>query len=231
MQTRPEDKPKLIALSVSIVLVICLFCRLVIPRMLINNAVNAPAQQHIAAASVSAVAPAVPTVEKPNAAAVPTVTSTATPADPFWRPLALAMKSPRIEETRVAKPVTAPVPPVDLGTPLHTKPVSVTVAPIAPPPLPDVEFQGTVRDETAMAVLRVGGQTRFMQEGEMLEGGWSLVRIQTNSVLLRQGSREVVLTLGQSHIQEAQPTSPAPAPVSEGMAGTLPPFRTVALKP
>jgi len=101
------------------------------------------------------------------------------------------------------------------------------LAPIAPPPLPEVALQGIVQDETAIAVLDVGGQVRFLKAGEALEGGWVLKSIQTATVVLRQGRREVVLTLGQTLPKE----TPREIPGERGLANTLPPFHSVILTP
>ncbi len=256
MKFRPEDKPKVAALGISIVLVLCLFGRLVIPRLLINNTVNAPVARASAAVAArpsaasgtlpavatgtpagNAIAPPIGSVPilpagvhpgatlagKPVLPGAAPVAVAARAADPFWRPLAVAMQPPKIDAYH-GKPATPSIAPSS-----ETRPAlaPISVPPIAPPLLPEMELQGTVLDETAIAVLRVGGQTRFMQEGDLLEGGWALVRIHGSAVLLRKGRREIHLTVGQWRPQEMSPVNAN----AVGLTGAPPAFQASARIP
>ncbi len=257
MNVKPDERPKVVVLAIGIVLVLCMFGFTVVPRLLPHGphgelligshrstssataTTQAPARANVSttAANVSTIgagtapftagtAPAAGTV-----AATPIPVPTATATDPFWRPLALSLKANKSNIVPVRPPV------VGLPKPSAFKPGSlpnsgsVKLAPIAPPPMPEVALQGIVQDDTAMAVLEIGGQSRFLKAGETLEGGWVLTRIQTATVVLRQGKREVVLTLGQSLPKEAPSMILQENRDIRGFAQTLPPFHTVTLQP
>ncbi len=230
MQIPPEERPKIIALSVGIVVVISIFCTIVVPRLMPHGPNGGPPVASTPAPTTGSPTPAPPSptgISAPAeaAAAIPGQTPAAKATDPFWRPLALSLLPPKMTVSTVRKPdsgLTATSTPGFPSSAGHGK-----LAPIAPPPLPEVALQGIVLDDTAMAVLSVGGQVRFMKAGEVLEGGWVLFSIQTATVVLRQGSREVVLTLGQTLLKE----TPQENKSTRGVAETLPPFHSVTLQP
>lgn len=238
MQIPPEERPKIIGLAAGIGLMICVFCVTVVPRLLPRgphgellhgSPPTAAAAQPRAAPTQSAGTAATAGAGPPTSVVVeiPSPRPSATAIDPFWRPLALSLLPPKMTTTPVHPPVTGlsststPNP----AFPGHSG--SGKLAPVAPPPLPEVELQGIVQDETAMAVLAIGGQVRFLKAGEMLEGGWVVSRIQTATVVLRQGTREVVLVLGQTHLKEAVQDNKG----LRGVADSLPPFHSVTLEP
>ncbi|MCW3055023.1 MAG: hypothetical protein JWN14_4193 [Chthonomonadales bacterium] len=239
----PADRQKVMLLGAAIVLVICLFSFTVVPRLLPHG----PQGQLLVgggSAPVAAASPSAPTITPANSVAatspllpptdeiitIPVAPSAST--DPFWRPLALSLQPPKSNFAPV-KPVG--LPPIGAGkmspgifggrsgpgTPL---------AAIPPPPMPDVSLQGIVQDGTAMAVLQVGGQARFLKAGEKLMGDWYIAEIQTATVILKQGKREVTLTLGQT-LQKDPPPLPAETRDLRGLATTLPPFHNVTLEP
>ena len=261
MKIKPEERPKVVGLAIGIALVLCLFGVNVFPRLLPHGPhgeLLLGANRPTTSASTTAPLPAVTTPPTPaagssssvgaaattaaggavaakspagTAATAQALVPTATTPDPFWRPLALSIQAQKPNSVPVRTPV------VGLPKPSVFKPgfsptsSPVKLAPIAPPPMPEVALQGIVQDETAIAVLEVGGQTRFMKAGETLEGGWSLSRIQTATIVLRQGRREVILTLGQSLPKEAPAVVPQENRDMRGIAQTLPPFHTVSLQP
>jgi len=240
----PEDRQKVMLLGAAIVLVLCLFSFTVVPRLLPHGpqgqlligggsapvATAAPPSEPTVtrANSVATTAPLVPPTEE--IISIPVAPSAST--DPFWRPLALSLQPP--------KSMFAPTKPS--GLPPIGKTASGTfggrsgpgapggLAVIPPPPMPDVSLQGIVQDGTAIAVLQVGGQARFLKAGEKLEGGWYVAAIQTATVILKQGKREVTLTLGQA-LQKDPPPLPAETRDLRGLATTLPPFHNVTLEP
>ena len=233
MQIPPEERPKIAALSAGIVVVICLFGFTVVPRLLPRGP-NGELLHGSTPTVAAARPPAVPTLPAgspgsatPSAvvAEIPSPVPSATATDPFWRPLALSLLPPKMSVAPVRK--RDPGPSSSSTSGFGGRSGFVKVAPVAPPPLPDVELQGIVQDETAMAVLAVGGQVRFLKAGEALEGGWFLARIQTATVVLRQGQREVVLTLGQTLLKE----TPQESKPVRGVADSLPPFHSVTLEP
>jgi len=243
LKINPEERQKVLLLGGAIVLVICLFGFTVVPRLLPHG----PQGQLLVgggSAPVAAASPPAPTVTRANsvAAAAPLLPPTdevisvpVAPAgfnDHFWRPLALSQQAP--------KSIFAPnrpsgLPPnaggkASLGTVGGSSGAGKTLAAIPPPPMPDVSLQGIVQDGTGMAVLQVGGQARFLKAGEKLEGGWYVAAIQTATVVLKQGKREVTLTLGQT-LQKDPPPLPAETRDLRGLATTLPPFHNVTLEP
>jgi len=240
----PEDRQKVMLLGAAIVLVICLFSFTVVPRLLPHG----PQGQLLVgggSAPVAAVSPSAPTITPANSVAkasplmpsteeiisIPVAPSAST--DPFWRPLALSLQPPKANFVPT-KP-NGGQPPIAAGRMLPgafggPSGPGKTLPFIPPPPMPDVSLQGIVQDGTAMAVLQVGGQARFLKAGEKLEGGWYIAAIQTATVILRQGKREVTLTLGQS-LQKDPPPLPAETRDLRGLATTLPPFHNVTLEP
>jgi hypothetical protein len=234
MKMKPEERPKIIALAAAIVLVLCLFGFTVVPRLLPHGPngelLSGSAAASAAAPPVAAASP-LPSAAPPIASAAPTIaggTPTPTPGpanDPFWRPLALSLLQSKQNSVQPRK--TTPTLPSLTQPGFSPASGRLKLAPIMPPPLPEVELQGIVQDETAIAVLSVDGQSRFLKTGESLEGGWTLLRIQTSAVVLRQGKREVVLILGQPRQKE----TPQGTPDRKGIAETLPPFHTITLQP
>lgn len=234
MHISPGDRPKLIALTAGIVVMLCLFCVTVVPRLLPRGPNgellhgSAPMASTASAASPSA-HPAGPTpIAPPVIGAVkeaPSAQPSSTTTDPFWRPLALSLLPPKM----TAFPVRRPDPALSViaHPDFHSRPAAVKLAPVGPPPLPEVELQGIVQDETAMAVLAIGGHVKFLQIGQTLGGSWVLVRIEASTVVLRQGRREVVLMLGQTLQKETPPQSLD----VQKVADTLPPFHTMTLEP
>jgi hypothetical protein len=237
MKINPEERPKLILLSLGIVAMLCIFCVTVVPRLMPHGPNGGPpvaSTPAVTSAPQLAVAPTPSAATNPGAAisgAPETAIPASTANDPFWRPLALSLLPANQNLAPVRKPTTV----VSAKTDFRLLPGGIKVASIAPPSLPDVELQGIVQDETAMAVLSVGGQARFMKAGETLEGGWILSRVQTATVVLRQGRREVVLTLGQTMPKEIPPKEslfkealPEHLDVRK-VAETLPPFHATLL--
>lgn len=263
LKIKPEERPKVIMLAASIVLVLCIFCFTVIPRLLPHGPngellIGAAASAHATPASTSSPAPvasARPTMTAPvggattagatptpnaNGMAAPLLTGSTEVADPFWRPLALANAQKGGSASPQSKPTPPPpAEPHPTGKAAGFSPVAggtpIQLPKIAPPQLPDVELQGIVQDDAAIAVLNVGGQTRFLKAGQPLEAGWVVARIQTASVTLKQGLREVTLTLGQTMQKDPAVSTPKETPQetvgSHRLAETLPPFHSVSLQP
>jgi len=236
----PEDRQKVMLLSAAIVLVICLFSFTVVPRLMPHG----PQGQLLiggGSAPVAASSPSAPTVTPANSVArtsplvppteeiisIPVAPSAST--DPFWRPLALSLQPPK-SMFASAKPNVPPIGKTSPGTFGGRSGTGTPLAAVPPPPMPDVSLQGIVQDGTAIAVLQVGGQARFLKAGEKLEGGWYVAAIQTATVILKQGKREVTLTLGQA-LQKDPPPLPAETRDLRGLATTLPPFHNVTLEP
>jgi hypothetical protein len=246
MKIKPEERQKVLLLSAALVLVFCMFGFTVVPRLLPRgpqgqlliggHAADTAASSATAPATAPASAPATgaaPVIGAarsslpPEAAVIPPPPATA--SDPFWRPLALSLLPPKAASIQA---VRKPVPTTVVGT--IGKPgfsrisgSRTMLASIPPPTLPDVSLQGIVQDDTAMAVLDIGGQTRFLKVGQALEAGWILARIQATTVTLRQGRREVLLMLGQTRAKDAAPERQE----SHGLAATLPPFHDVPREP
>jgi len=238
MKIKPDERPRAIALVLGIVLVLCMFGFTVVPRLLPHSPTGqlllGSASQETPSTSTSPNStpvrqvpptPAGKALPLITAAVVPLQTPSTTSTDPFWRPLALSLLPNRSTFVPARPPVPGLSTNAKSGFQLSAGPMKLAV--IAPPPLPEVELQGIVQDETAMAVLAVGGQARFLKAGETLEGGWVVWSIQTSAVVLRQGRREVLLTLGQTHLKEAHQENRD----VRGLAATLPSFHTVTLQP
>ena len=243
MNISPEERPKLLVLSAGIVVMIGVFCVTVVPRLLphgpngellvgSNSTGSSTPPTVVGAHPTPTVLPNGISNSATNTAAVAEAVTPVPPStapDPFWRPLALSLLPPKMTAT----PVRRPEPSLSVtATPgFRSRSGSGKLAPIPPPPLPEVELQGIVQDETSMAVLAIGGQVRFLKAGEFLEGGWILFRIQTGAVVLRQGRREIVLTLGQTHQKETPKEMPLDHQDARGIAETLPSFHNVTLVP
>lgn len=237
MKIKPEERPKVIALAAAIVLVFCIFGFTVVPRLLPhgpngellhNSAPPVVAATPPTAAPAPALSPGVPAPAGATPATGTLAAPSPTATDPFWRPLALSLQP---QKTNFAPPRKIVPPPVLTAKPgFAARTGAMKLAPIAPPPMPEVSLQGIVQDETAMAVLTVGGQAKFMKVGEKLDGGWVLIGIQTASVVLRQGRREVVLNLGQTLPRES-PLVDHDVREVRGIATTLPPFHSTPLEP
>lgn len=245
MKVKPEERQKVILLGAGIILVFCLFGFTVFPRLLphgpqgqlligggsasgVASSSSAPVITPTRSVATTSPVGGIPPTEE--IISVPVAPSAST--DPFWRPLALSLQPPKANFVP-AKP-NGGLPPIAArtaapGTYPGRTGARTDLASIPPPPMPDVSLQGIVQDETAMAVLQVGGQARFLKAGEKLEGGWYVAAIQTATVILRQGKREVTLILGQTMQKEAPP--PAEPRDLRGLATTLPPFHNVTLEP
>jgi hypothetical protein len=251
MKIKPEERKKVLLLSIGVVLVFCTFVLRVVPRLLPHgpqgqllvgghasdtaaSSATAPAGTLAAgSAPATGAAPVIGPAGPATPLAPETVITLVAPppanaSDPFWRPLALSLAPPKpasVAAARKPDPITVGT----SGKPGFSRiPGSKTMlASIPPPTLPDVSLQGIVQDDTAMAVLDVGGQTRFLKVGQALEAGWILARIQATTVTLRQGRREVLLMLGQTRAKDAAPERPE----SHGLAATLPPFHDVPREP
>jgi hypothetical protein len=247
MKIKPEERNKVIVLSVALVLVFCLFGFTVFPRLLPHGPTGelliGPNAHRTTSTSSSWAStpsrPSAPGLQAPitplPAASKPVVVPPAAPgaSDPFWRPLALIMQPQKPNAATTVRPNGTSASSVSSGVrsgmdksaPWKTGGAG-KLAVVPPPPLLDVSLQGIVQDTTAMAVLETGGQMKFLKVGEGLQGGWYIIRIRATTVTLRQGRREVVLTVGQTIQKEA-----APEPQdTHGIATTLPPFHKVTLQ-
>ena len=206
MSKMTPDRLKTIGLLTAIILIFSFLGVNVVPQLM-HGTVAAP---QIASP------PAKPTALPPATAPA---TTPAIAADPFWRPLAL---SSRAASTNPGPTTLAP-PKTDAAPGTSAVPGTLPAAPFL---LPDAELQGIVRDETAMAVVRIGDKVRYLREGESLGGGWVLFRIQSSEVLLRNGKQELVLTLGQSLQKETLSAEKGAGGASDAVS----PPRTTTLK-
>ncbi|MCW3095382.1 MAG: hypothetical protein JWL77_1000 [Chthonomonadaceae bacterium] len=248
MKIKPEERQKVLLLVAALVLVFCMFGFTVVPRLLPHgpqgqlliggHASDTTAASATAPARTLAAGSAPPTGTAPLIGSAtplsPATVITPIPppppmaTDPFWRPLALSLLPEKLNNiTTVRKPNPTIVATNGKSGLSRISGSRTMLASIPPPSLPDVVLQGIVQDDTAIAVLDVGGQTRFLKVGQALEAGWILARIQTTTVTLRQGRREVLLMLGQTRPKDAAPERQE----SHGLAATLPPFHNVPLEP
>lgn len=266
LKINPEERNKALALGGAIVVVLGIFSFTVIPRLLPHgpngelligssaaSASTPPstvaATSPPAAAPASTSAPAAPlAASSPGSMAPPVLTGSVTAVDPFWRPLAIS-KLPDRMKPNPKPPTPSPTAPHTgsgntdrrSGAPAGGRLMPLAVGPLKPVPptpvLPEVELQGIVLDETAMAVLNVGGKPRFLKMGETLEAGWIVYRIATSTVTLKQGRREVTLALGQTLQKDPTPKESAPTelpqenPAVHRLATTLPSFHNMTLQP
>ncbi len=129
--------------------------------------------------------------------------------DPFTPPLAARTAQP----TRVAYPVRRPLTPAprrtnDLAPLLPGGDLAVRPAGVPAPPEPPIELKGVIPGDPAIAVVNIGGEVHYKQEGDSLGAGLRIARITEAGAVIQRAGRNVVLDVGHT-----LPQAPAPSPV------------------
>jgi len=129
-----------------------------------------------------------------------------TPRDPF-RPTLVATR-PQPEPSKPVRPEPSSRPRREItGTP-SIPPITlpsgqIGLQPAAEPPLeperPTFTLTGVVQGPHSVAILvDGGGRRRFVKQGDLLEDGWRVVRIQRGAIHLRKGDRQLTVRVGES---------------------------------
>lgn len=224
MKTKPEDKPKLMAIGAMLVAVVIYFAVFVIPKLTAGTPTTAP----VAAASGSSssasgiTAPAVP--QSPGSPFADLYAdfdpSPAAGKDPF-----AAVIAPHADEpVQIAKSTVMPLPGVGQG--FGSKSGNLQVMPVAAPQWPAIELQGVMPGDPAMAVIKMGEQIYHKHEGDRLDFGVMVSRITESGVTLSMAKKKMTLEVGHSTQIEKPAASPAAAPggipTPTATPGTLP---------
>ncbi len=137
------------------------------------------------------------------------VASNASPRDPF-RPFEVAQETPfqtdgnNSSKVVVRRPTpkreiqgNIPAPVLPLGVPagegLHLRPEPSEPAP------PNLTVTGVVLGPTSVAIARDSeGNRRFLKQGDPLEEGWRVERIERGQITLVKGKQKLTIRVGQS---------------------------------
>lgn len=85
------------------------------------------------------------------------------------------------------------------GMTMANKPMSV-----APPPSVDIELKGLITGEPPLAVISMGGEVSYRQEGDVLDGGFKVAKITEAGVVLKNGRKNYIIAVGHT----IKPTAP-----------------------
>lgn len=230
MVIRPEDRPRIVLLSLAIVGVVAYMLIFVLPRLTRRRAMVAATSTPAATAfNAPALGPDlsgenVMARREQNPADIDAESSIppAPSRDPFTPPVRMLTASAGPPPS-VSRPPGKPVRPGPSPGLPHWPPSTgslqgdgLSPAPVEPPPLPNVELKGVIAGEPAVAVVNVDGQTFYKQEGESLGQGLSLKKISEAGVVIQRalpGSRKnYILAVG--HALKAEPGRRAAPPLS-----------------
>lgn len=261
MVNRPEDRPKVIALSIAIAFLILYFFFSVVPKVLESGKTQAPAPV-TSAPHADATPPATPVGSISTGTPVAMATGAtgagrspsldaeanttggsfpAAPRDPFQPPVPTEPAGAPRSGVAPVKPAsfhaasiipTTPLP--NIGASISgagTEPLKVMPAP--PPPLPDVTLKGVMPGNPAVAVLAVAGQTLSLQEGEEMSPGVRITHIAEAGVVLQQGKNRFILEVGHT-LKSGGPASGsglASTPLPAGFGITQSSPKSTAEKP
>jgi hypothetical protein len=233
MAIRPEDRGKILLLSVAIVALTGYFIAAVLPR-LINRDGDIPVVA--TAAGYSAARPSSVPAEQAAGASIQEFPSQSPLADldvensppgpatrdPFRPPAPV-----RLAKTEVpgASPPRVTPPPTLLREQAHLNALpllrgsssllfgsrSVAPAEIGPPPVPLVQLKGVVMGNPTIAVMSMDGQTFSKQVGERIAMGWSVASISEAGIVLKGYRESIVLGVGHSTEGYQNRMNPAPA--------------------
>lgn len=130
-----------------------------------------------------------------------------TPRDPFRPTIQTAPAQPPAETSKVVRREPAPrreitgtpaLPPLTLPAgQLGLQPAEPTSP--AEPQQPHYTVTGVVLGPNSVAILADReGRRRFAKQGDLLEEGWRVVRIERGKVLLRKGNQQLTVRVGES---------------------------------
>jgi hypothetical protein len=244
MTTKPEDKPKVIALGVALVAFVLYFVVFVIPKITGSAAkADTPTKPKTPVEGTAAASGA----NETNPASVELYADLEEPTphlfDPFQAPVEIAETPIKfVAATTVPKPAPAAgagVPSVGFmpGVPGHP-----AAAKAQPPSWPDIELVGVIPGEPAVAVLKVGDRTFHGYVGDKMQGGVKITRISEIGVVLHFAGKEVSLSIGQETPKELTAAAqvaelPEPAPsvrqavASDDQTPLLPPMEGLHVAP
>ncbi|HXG24599.1 MAG TPA: hypothetical protein VNJ09_08610 [Chthonomonadales bacterium] len=237
MGIRPEDRWKVAALVVAIVMVVGYTFYNVSSRLSPKQEVAPPATTSVQAPvgpGVALTTPSSPSSDtdeaiparNPNPADLDVESGaiTASGRDPFKPPVPTVVGPP----AQPPPPTKPPSPSVTArpsepmlqiwSEPSGRMPGGIGPVLVSPPAAPVIELKGVIPGEPAIAVVNVGGQTVTRQEGEMVAEGYFIAKITEAGIVLKRGKRNILLNVGHSTQPEgtSRPGPPTPAPVPFG---------------
>jgi hypothetical protein len=252
MTNRPEDRQKVIGLSIGVVLVLIYFVGFVIPKWTSSNqeqqapAAGAAAPPPAASTDATVTAPAALLAAAPGTNVNPVIPAQQPvdlyadieeppppTSDPFSPPLPTAemLDSNTVPKAAAALPAQGPIVNPAGGTPGISN--TAGLAAVAPPAAPQkqiITVQGVVTGAEPIAVLKVDNQTRYERQGARLESGVVVARITDFGVQFQEGYRQFTLAIGHSTEPDQPAGKPAPA-VPTGTAAGQPQAASTGVNP
>ncbi len=216
MAINPQDRPKLIGLSVALAGVFGYVLFALVPRLMAGGGgVSHSDQPPPPLTSVSATTAASPAATSDASAALPDQDMAPVPASPvrdsFEPPPAASHPAAPAQQPAQVKPAAPTiVQPLGPGAPAPG-PIAAPAAPIAPPQ-PSVELKGVILGEPAVAVISINGEVVLRQVGETIQGAMKLTKISDVGITVQDGKRNVSITVG--HMMAS-----ATAPMAAGTVG------------
>lgn len=144
---------------------------------------------------------------KPAASPTGMVLPALSPRDPFRSTLVTNTLPPKggnkvvvrsSSERNPAREISG-VPPVMLPTPGGTLQIESSRSEPAEPPTPNWVVVGVVEGPQTIAILKDHeGNRRFVRQGDILEEGWRVHRIERGQVVIKQSRGQISLRVGQS---------------------------------
>jgi hypothetical protein len=222
MSSRPEDRPKIIALIAVIACVLGIVLFTTITRLLAAQS-GAPQAGTPAAplTTASATGTGSGTPQNLGGASAPLPDDENDPAAPtsehdsFTPPAGADLLSATPAPVAKPGPAAAPTPPAFAKPagfgPGMPPPGSVSVVPVAPP-LPMVELKGVILGDPALAVLSVNNEIMEKQVGDRITGDLKLIKITDAGILLTDGKKKFPVAVGHgmpSTAPQAMPATPS----------------------
>ncbi|HEY0866625.1 MAG TPA: hypothetical protein VGE01_04580 [Fimbriimonas sp.] len=194
---RPEDRPKLIALLVAVIVVFG-FVGLQIMKA-VNPGGSAPTTETVAKAEPAAEAAAPPEedlIEVPALFASSTLNPFQTVLrDERRQPVAPAAPRPRTISGRYFANDTVPTMPEPVGGDIETGIDGGAPTEPVRPVAPVVKLKGIIYGSQPVAVVEVGGKEYVVRENESIDGGFVVRNIRDRSVQLSFGGTRTNLSL------------------------------------
>jgi len=246
MVIRPEDRPKIILLSLAIVAVMAYIVFTLRSRFVARSAAPTPVAVFVPRPAASSGATEAVTGSEsggvvarraPNPADVD-VEGSIPPAparDPFKPPVSTRVTSgsprPSVPPRASVRPGPRPALPV-FEYPGSGLPRSGDLPPAeVAPPLPAVALKGVITGDPAIAVVEIDGQTFYKQEGESLGHSLSLRKISEAGVVIQRslprGRKNYILAVGHSLPTGLPRTGTPSAPAPGASEDNAPPSRLV----
>ncbi len=211
---RPEDKPKLIVMTIATVgCLVFVFSRLlhgappaqaetVPPPSASAPAASAASGAPVAGRQVASSSPKVGDVQSLNQDESAPILLTSDPFRPVTGTESKSAPSAQVASAPTNKPVKEArrVTQGEFGGGLSVLPPMKVSVPSQPAQeiATEISLKGTIEQEKSMAILKMGDKTFYLTEGERLPGGIVVEKVTVEGVVLRSGNRRTSLTPGQS---------------------------------